>query len=59
MQTADEFDEVSEHLAAVDTPIPPTRAATAQWLANRRRIEQAHEERELNRSLADFEDYQV
>ncbi len=59
MQTADEFSEVSENLAAVEDTGPPARAAMAQWLITRRRIEQAHEERELSRALADFEDYIV
>lgn len=59
MHTADDLDEVDENLARVENSHQAPRASPADWLLNRRRIEQAHEQRELNRALADFEDYIV
>ncbi|MCK6371395.1 MAG: hypothetical protein L6Q83_08755 [Gammaproteobacteria bacterium] len=59
MRTVDEPDELDTSLAAVDQGTSHARPFTAQWLVNRRRIEQATEQRELGRLLADFEDYLV
>lgn len=58
MATADDFDEPGENLEPMDDARLP-RPAGNQWLMTRRLIEQAREKRELNKSLADFEDYVV
>jgi tryptophan 2,3-dioxygenase len=60
MDAADEFDE-SDNQADTEDSARNIRPATisSQWLKTRRRIEQARETRELNKSLADLEDYIV
>ncbi len=59
MDPADDLDEADDGLLAVENGTRASRPPPAQSLATRRRIEQAREQRELSRSLEDFEDYIV
>lgn len=60
MNAADEFEDRDDSLDSDDNTRHARPASTSsQWLKTRRRIEQAREDRELNKSLADFEDYVV
>jgi hypothetical protein len=60
MDPAENFDDAAENVDT-DDGARNVRPATpsSQWLKTRRLIEEARETRELNKSLADFEDYVV
>jgi hypothetical protein len=60
MESAEDFEEAADSLDTEDNTrnIRPT-GPSSQWLKTRRLIEEARETRELNKSLADFEDYVV
>lgn len=57
IEAAEEFEPADEHLEGAEPGTRIPRPAGTQWLMTRRRIEQAREQRELARSLEDFEDY--
>lgn len=59
MGMTEDFDDADDAVDAAERRASVTRPAGTQWLVTRRRIEQAREIRELNKSLADFEDYVV
>jgi hypothetical protein len=59
MEPAEDFDEAEAGLVATENGAGAARLPGAQWLLTRRRIEQAREQRELSRSLEDFEDYVI
>jgi hypothetical protein len=59
MGMTEDFDDADDAMDAAERPTSMPRPAGTQWLVTRRRIEQAREIRELNKSLADFEDYVV